>query len=45
MQHDKKNDKAEINFTLLSEIGTAEINQTASKKEIFEAFDFYLQLK
>ena len=45
MQHDKKNDKAEINFTLLSEIGKAEINQTATKKEIFEAFDFYLQLK
>ncbi|MEN8118789.1 MAG: 3-dehydroquinate synthase [Bacteroidota bacterium] len=44
MQHDKKNDKAEINFTLLSEIGTAEINQTATKKEIFEAFDFYLGL-
>jgi len=45
MQHDKKNDKAEINFTLLSEIGKPEINQTATKKEIFEAFDYYLQLK
>ncbi len=45
MQHDKKNDKAEINCTLLSEIGKVEINQVANKKEIFEAFDFYLQLK
>lgn len=45
MQHDKKNDKANINFTLLSKIGKFEINQTATKKEIFEAFDFYLQLR
>jgi len=45
MQHDKKNDKAEINFTLLSAIGKAEINQKATKMEIFESFDFYLQLK
>ena len=45
MQHDKKNDNKEVNFTLLSEIGKAKINQTASKIEIFEAFDFYLQLR
>ncbi len=45
MQHDKKNDNEEVNFTLLSDIGKAEINQTASKQEVFEAFDFYLQLK
>ena len=45
MQHDKKNDAAGINFTLLSGIGKAEINQNATKQEVFEAFDFYLQLK
>jgi len=40
MQHDKKNESAEINFTLLSDIGDVKINQTASKDEIFEALDF-----
>ena len=44
MQHDKKNDAAGINFTLLSKIGKAEINQNADKQEVFDAFDFYLQL-
>ena len=42
MTHDKKNDSKEINFTLLSDIGVIHINQTASKDEIFEVFDFYL---
>jgi len=41
MQHDKKNESATINFTLLSNIGNIEINQTASKEDIFEALDFY----
>lgn len=42
MRHDKKNASAdEINFTLLSEIGEVQINQTATKEEIFEALDFY----
>jgi len=42
MQHDKKNEDANtINFTLLKDIGDIKINQTASKEEIFEAFDFY----
>ncbi len=45
MQHDKKNERDEINFSLVSEIGKFEINQKANKQEIFEAFDFYLQLK
>lgn len=44
MKHDKKNDKDEINFTFLSGIGLAEINKNATKQEIFEAFDFYMQL-
>jgi len=45
MQHDKKNEKSEINFSLLEDIGKVKINQTANKSEIFEAFDYYLHLK
>jgi 3-dehydroquinate synthase len=45
MQHDKKNEQQQVNFTLLSAIGEVKINQTASKAEIFEAFDYYLHLK
>lgn len=41
MTHDKKNETNEINFTLLSEIGEIHINQTATKEEIFECFDFF----
>jgi 3-dehydroquinate synthase len=42
MMHDKKNESKEINFTLLSDIGDIQINQTASKDEIFETLDFFL---
>ena len=42
MTHDKKNISAgQVNFTLLGGIGDIRINQTATKKEIFEALDFY----
>lgn len=41
MTHDKKNDSNEINFTLLSDIGEIKINQTATKKEIFDCFEFF----
>lgn len=41
MAHDKKNVGNEINFTLLEDIGKLKINQTATKEQIFEAFDFY----
>jgi 3-dehydroquinate synthase len=41
MQHDKKNDTCAINFTLLKAVGDIKINQTADKKEIEEALDFY----
>jgi len=41
MSHDKKNIGATINFTLLGDIGDIHIDQTATEKEIFEAFDFY----
>lgn len=40
MTHDKKNISGVINFTLLSDVGKIEINQTASKEEIYEALDF-----
>jgi len=40
MTHDKKNESADINFTLLSNIGEIHINQTASKEEIFECMDY-----
>lgn len=39
--HDKKNQGNTINFTLLSEIGNVQIDQTADKKLFFEALDFY----
>lgn len=41
MKHDKKNNSAKINFSLLEDIGKVKINQTATKAEIFEAFDFF----
>lgn len=40
MTHDKKNYSKEINFTLLVDIGDIRIDQTASKEDIFECFDF-----
>ncbi len=40
MKHDKKNVAGIINFTLLRGIGDIVIDQTATKEEIFEAFDF-----
>ena len=45
MKQDKKNENNEINFTLIEGIGKAKINQTATKNEIFEAFDYYLKLQ
>ena len=40
MTHDKKNETGAINFTLLADIGVVQINQTATKNEIFECFDY-----
>jgi 3-dehydroquinate synthase len=42
MQHDKKNESKNINFTLLKAVGKIEINQTAHLKEIDETIDFYI---
>lgn len=44
MTHDKKNEKNQINFTLLEDIGTIKINQTCNREEIFEALKFYRNL-
>jgi 3-dehydroquinate synthase len=41
MQHDKKNETAAVNFTLLKSTGEIEINQTANQQEIDETLDFY----
>lgn len=41
MLHDKKNTAGVINFTLLKDVGDISINQSATKEEIFEMFDFY----
>lgn len=40
MKHDKKNESDTVNFTFLSDVGRIEINQTASKEDIFDAIDF-----
>jgi 3-dehydroquinate synthase len=41
MTHDKKNESKEINFTLLADVGDIRINQSATKKEIFECLEFF----
>ncbi|WP_455498976.1 3-dehydroquinate synthase [Coprobacter sp.] len=41
MTHDKKNESDNVNFTLLKNVGIVEINQTATKKEIYAALDLY----
>lgn len=41
MRHDKKNATSDkINFTLLNDVGSVVLNQTATKEEIFESIDF-----
>lgn len=41
MKHDKKNESTDkINFTFLADIGNIEINQSATKDDIFESIDF-----
>ncbi|SFT01029.1 3-dehydroquinate synthase [Porphyromonadaceae bacterium NLAE-zl-C104] len=40
-RHDKKNIGDTIHFTLLSDIGDVQIDQTTDKELLFEAFDFY----
>ena len=45
MKHDKKNKNNEIKFSLISDIGKVKLNKTCSKKNIFQALNFYFQLK
>ncbi len=44
MRQDKKNIGNTINFTLLTELGVASINQTASREEIINCLDYYNSL-
>ena len=44
MLHDKKNEAGKINFTLLSDIGHIQINQHASKEDLFAMFDIFREL-
>lgn len=41
MRNDKKNVKGEIRFTLLSRIGSAEVDKPCSEEEILAALSFY----
>ncbi len=43
MKHDKKNDKGDINFSLLSSIGHCDINKTAKADLIIDSLRYYLQ--
>lgn len=42
MTHDKKNEDGRINFTLISSVGEATINQDSSKTEILESLRYYM---
>ena len=44
MQHDKKNSDDNINFTLLKEIGSADINYKVDADSILESFNYYNSL-
>ncbi|GIR11799.1 MAG: hypothetical protein CM15mP23_03740 [Cryomorphaceae bacterium] len=43
-ENDKKNDDSEINFTLLKDIGQAEINKVCSIDQIEQAIKTYNSL-
>ncbi len=45
MLQDKKNKNRRITFTLLEDVGKPVTNQTASKDEMIQAFNFYYQIK
>ncbi|MFC2104219.1 3-dehydroquinate synthase [Bacteroidota bacterium] len=44
MEHDKKNENANINFTLLEDFGKIQINQTCSKEDIIHTLNWYKNL-
>lgn len=41
MRHDKKNEKGDINFSLLSAIGKCEVNKKAKADQIIESLNYY----
>jgi len=43
MQHDKKNEKGDINFSLLSAIGKCEINKKAKADQIIDSLKYYTE--
>jgi 3-dehydroquinate synthase len=44
MTHDKKNEGARVNFTLISSVGEVAINQNCDKGLIFEALDYFKKI-
>jgi len=44
MTHDKKNEGARVNFTLIPSTGNVAINQNCDKELVFEALDYFKQL-
>jgi len=44
MKHDKKNETSNINFTLLKEIGVAEVNHEVGIEQIIESLNYYNSL-
>jgi len=44
MTHDKKNEGARVNFTLIPSVGQVAINQNCEKEIILEALEYYQQL-
>ena len=45
MQNDKKNINQQINFTLLTNIGEAIVNQTSASSQIIDSLTYYNQLR
>jgi 3-dehydroquinate synthase len=43
MRHDKKNEKGDINFSLLSSIGKCEINKSAKADQIIDSLKYYTE--
>lgn len=41
MTHDKKNVGGVINFTLLADVGDLRLDQTATRDEVYDVFDFF----
>ncbi|MEI6678791.1 MAG: 3-dehydroquinate synthase [Mariniphaga sp.] len=44
MTHDKKNEGARVNFTLISSVGEVAINQNCDKGLIFEALEYFKKM-